>query len=271
VWFSQQFDVDSLVLSAVVATALPGLEVGTSVVPLNPRHPVLMAAAAQTVQAAAQGKFTLGIGLAGHDVERRAYGLPPIDVINRLREHLTVLRQVFAGETVEFNGQEISAVLLGRVAAVAGGSPVPTLVAAMGPRALAVAGELADGTIPFLAGPQSISSFIRPRIEAAAAGAGRPRPRVIAVVPVSVTNDVDRARSDAIRSIGVYDRLSSYQKVVSREGLSSAAELAVIGDADGVGAELDAYRAAGSDELVLYPFQRDPDVLAAIWEVAGRL
>jgi F420-dependent oxidoreductase-like protein len=271
VWFGQQFDVDALALSAVVATAVPDVTVGTSVVPINPRHPLLIASAAQTAQAAAAGRFTLGLGLAGHDLERRAYGLPRIKAIGRLREHLTVLRQVFAGENVDFSGSDLRAAVPGRAAVVSGGSPIPTYVAAMGPRALAAAGELADGTIPFLAGPQTIADYLRPSIEAAASAAGRPRPRIIAVVPVSVTASVEAARADAKRALGPYDRLASYQAIVAREGRASAADMAVIGSSARVADELETYLKAGADELVLYPFQTDLAVLESIWELAGQL
>src|SRR5271155_2363687 len=76
VWLNQRFDVDALTLAAVIATAVPGLGVGTAVVPINPRHPLLVASAAQTAQAAAHGNFSLGIGLGGNELEQRAFGIP---------------------------------------------------------------------------------------------------------------------------------------------------------------------------------------------------
>jgi alkanesulfonate monooxygenase SsuD/methylene tetrahydromethanopterin reductase-like flavin-dependent oxidoreductase (luciferase family) len=75
VWLGQRFDVDALTPAAVIANAVPGLGVGTAVVPINPRHPLVVASAAQTVQATAHGNFSLGIGLGGNELERRAFGL----------------------------------------------------------------------------------------------------------------------------------------------------------------------------------------------------
>jgi alkanesulfonate monooxygenase SsuD/methylene tetrahydromethanopterin reductase-like flavin-dependent oxidoreductase (luciferase family) len=86
VWFSQRFDLDALSLAAVVASAVPGLGVGTAIVPINPRHPLLVASAAQTAQAAAHGHFSLGIGLGGNVLEQRAFGIPAGSEIARLRE-----------------------------------------------------------------------------------------------------------------------------------------------------------------------------------------
>jgi hypothetical protein len=58
----------ALTLAAVIAHAVPGLGVGTAIVPINPRHPLLVASAAQTAQAAARGNFSLGIGLGGNEL-----------------------------------------------------------------------------------------------------------------------------------------------------------------------------------------------------------
>ena len=70
----------------------------------------------------------------------------------------------------------------------------------MGPKALQVTGELADGTLPYLAGPRTIAEFIEPTIAKAAADAGRPKPRIIAAVPVLVSDDVDAARASRLSS-----------------------------------------------------------------------
>jgi alkanesulfonate monooxygenase SsuD/methylene tetrahydromethanopterin reductase-like flavin-dependent oxidoreductase (luciferase family) len=74
----------------------------------------------------------------------------------------------------------------------------------MGPKALRVTGELADGTLPYLAGPRTVAEFIAPTITKAAADAGRPAPRIIAAVAVLVTDDVDAGRAAAAYTLGFY-------------------------------------------------------------------
>jgi alkanesulfonate monooxygenase SsuD/methylene tetrahydromethanopterin reductase-like flavin-dependent oxidoreductase (luciferase family) len=124
VWVGQRFDVDALTLAAVIARAVPGLGVGTAVVPINPRHPLLVASAAQTAQAAARGSFSLGIGLGGSELERRAFGMPAGKEIAHLREYLTILRAVRDDGAVDFEGQQLTArPPLSPV--VAGGRPFP--------------------------------------------------------------------------------------------------------------------------------------------------
>ena len=135
VWLAQQFDHDAIALAGLVGAAVPGLGVGTSVVPINPRHPLIVASLAQTAQAAAHGNFSLGLGLGAHEPERLAFGTAWPNTISRLREHLEVLRSVFDTGAVDFHGDEFSASPAWPVK-VAGGTPVPVYVAAMGPKAL---------------------------------------------------------------------------------------------------------------------------------------
>jgi F420-dependent oxidoreductase-like protein len=270
VWFGQRYDLDALMMSAVIAAAVPELHVGTAIVPINPRHPLLVASAAQTAQAAAHGKFSLGIGLGGNDLERKAFGLPPMKGIARLQEYLTVLHAILTDGTVDFDGEQVTAhTQLSPV--VAGGIPFPIYVAAMGPKALQVAGQMADGTIPYLAGPNTIAELIKPTIEKAAADAGRSAPRIIASVPVAVTTDRDAAQRAAQDSLNFYDQFPSSQQVLAREGLSHATDLAFIGTVSEVAAQLQRYRDAGVTDLILSPFQTDPSVLRGVWELAAGL
>jgi F420-dependent oxidoreductase-like protein len=147
VWLAQQFDHDAIALAGLIGAAVPGLGVGTSVVPINPRHPLIIASLAQTAQAASHGNFSLGLGLGAHEPERLAFGTSWPNTIQRLREHLTVLRSIFDTGSVDFHGEEFSASPAWPVT-VAGGTPIPVYVAAMGPKALQATGELADGTLP---------------------------------------------------------------------------------------------------------------------------
>lgn len=271
IWLGQLFDVDSIALAAVIGTAVPGLGVGTNAVPINPRHPLIVASLAQTAQAAAHGKFSLGLALGGHEYERSAFGISPANTVQRLREHVTVVRSVLEDGAVSFHGNEITAAPELPVQ-VAGGTPIPLYVAAMGPKALQVTGELADGTQLFLAGPRTIAEFIEPTLSKAAADAGRPKPRIIASVPVLVSDDVDAARAEAVEQLAFYEAVPSYQKVLAREGVKRAGDLAIIGTPDAVAGQLASYRDAGATDLVLSPVRRDDAAaLQDIWDIAGNV
>jgi F420-dependent oxidoreductase-like protein len=271
VWLGQRFDHDAIALAGLVGAAVPGLGVGTSVVPINPRHPLIVASLAQTAQAASHGNFSLGLGLGAHEPERLAFGTAWPNTIQRLREHLTILRSVFDNGAVDFHGEEFSA-NPGWPVTVAGGTPVPVYVAAMGPKALQVTGELADGTLPYLAGPRTIAEFIEPTIAKAAADAGRPKPRIIAAVPALVSGDVDAARALAGKQLSFYETIPSYQKVIAREGVASVADLAAIGPAESVARQMRSYLDAGATDVVLSPLDRaDFAPTDELWAVAASL
>lgn len=146
---------------------------GTSAVPIFARHPILVSSQAQTTQAATHGRYTLGLALGSKATTETAFGVPYDRPIARLREFLTALRALLADGSAEFRGDILTAVTP-MPAAVAGATPpVPVLVAAMGPQALRVTGELADGTLPLFATPQVLARHIVPAVAGAAARAGR--------------------------------------------------------------------------------------------------
>src|SRR5688500_1610061 len=88
VWLSQNNDHDAIALAAVAGAAVPALGVGTSVVQINSRHPLIVASLAQTAQAVSHGNFSLGLGLGGHEPERQPFGTSWTNTMTRLREHL---------------------------------------------------------------------------------------------------------------------------------------------------------------------------------------
>ena len=270
IWLAQQFDHDAITLAGLIGAAVPGLGVGTSIVPINPRHPLTVASQAQTAQAASHGNFSLGLGLGAHEPERLAFGTSWPNTIGRLREHLTVLRAIFDDGAVSFHGDELSANPAWPVT-VAGGTPVPVYVAAMGPKALQVTGELADGTLPFLAGPRTIAEFIEPTIAKAAVEVGRPSPKIIAAVPVLVSDDIDTAREVAAAKLGFYETIPSYQKVIAREGVDRVTELAAVGSAKEVVDRLRSYLEAGATDVVLSPLRTDDGDVTAIFDVAREI
>jgi F420-dependent oxidoreductase-like protein len=274
IWLAQRFDYDAISLAGLVGAAVPGLGVGTFVVPVNPRHPLIVASLAQTAQAASHGNFRLGLGLGAHAPEQQAFGTSWPNTIGRLREHLEVLRSVFDTGAVDFHGSEFTAAPEWPVE-VPGGRPVPVYVAAMGPKALQVTGELADGTLPYLAGPRTLEEFIVPTISEAAAAAGRPAPQIIAAVPVVVSSGTDAAtdaaRTLATEELAFYEAIPSYAKVIAREGADRAADIAAVGTAESVRKQLQRYVDAGATDLVLSSFRSDSADPELLWEVAAAI
>jgi F420-dependent oxidoreductase-like protein len=177
----------------------------------------------------------------------------------------------------DFTGKTVTARLTATAglpgeAWVPGGDNAPILVAAMGPQALRVAGELADGTIPFLAGPRTLENRIVPTISKAAADAGRPEPRVVVIVPAVVADDVEPVREIAAGLLAFYGQVPSYQQVMADEGVTHPVELAVLGDEKEVATSVQRYLDAGAtDVVVTMAGMRSTEDRLRTWELLGSL
>ena len=136
-WLANIFGVDAIMMAGLLARETTRLELGTAVVPTFPRHPMAMAQQALTAQAACRGRFVLGIGLSHKIVIENMLGLSYAHPAQQMREYLEVLMPLVQGRPAKFEGG------LYRVNAglqVAGGTPVPVVVAALGPKLLELAG-----------------------------------------------------------------------------------------------------------------------------------
>ncbi|MFE7742063.1 LLM class flavin-dependent oxidoreductase [Nocardia sp. NPDC057455] len=118
---------------------------------------------------------------------------------------------------MDFHGETLTAAVPLPAAVAGARPPVPILVAAMGPQAVRVTGELADGVLPFLVGPGAPAEHIVAPLTAAAGRAGRPAPRVTVLVPGVVTADLDTARAAAAQT-SFYDDIPSYARVIALSG-----------------------------------------------------
>lgn len=240
-WFSNIFGLDAITTSAVVGSHVPGIALGTAVVPTFPRHPAAMAQQAATAQDACGGRFILGIGLSHQVVIESMFGLSFDKPARHMREYLSVLVPLLRDGKVAFNGEVYR--VQSTLDRPAGGPPV--LVAALGPTMLRITGELADGTLTWMTGVKTLADHVVPNITKAAAEAGRPAPHVVAGVPVCVTGDADGARERAAKTFAVYGQLPSYRAMLDREGAAGPENLAVVGDEETVAAAVRGYADAG--------------------------
>ena len=246
-WMSNIFGVDALTALAVAGNGVPGIEVGTAVVPTYARHPAALAQQARTVAAAVDGRLVLGIGLSHKIVIEDMFGYDFGRPILHMREYLAVLLPLLDKQPVSFSGATVRANI-----GLTTPSPgrVPVVVAALGAQMLRLAGEQTDGTILWMTGPATVRDHIVPVITAAAENAGRPSPRVVCILPVCVTDDPDRARERAARVFAIYGDLPSYRAMLDREGAAGPADVAIVGDEDAVAAQIGSLAEAGVTDFV---------------------
>ncbi len=243
-------------LDAMTAVALLGrvterIELGTAVVPIQSRHPIIMAQQALTTQVACSGRFTLGIGASHHWIITDQLGLPYDRPAQLVRDYLDILAAAFAGPgavAVENDNYRVHSPI-----DVTDSFDVPVLLAALGPAMLRIAGERAGGTILWMADERAIGEYVVPRISEAANAAGRSGVRVVAGVPVALCLDseLDEARAYASEVLGHADFSPNYVRLLEHGDAQDVGDTMAAGDESTVLARLRRYRDAGVTDLAV--------------------
>lgn len=259
-WVPQIFGHDALTALAVVGREVPRIELGTSVVPTYPRHPMMLAQQALTVNSVSGGRLTLGIGLSHQPVVEGMWGISFDKPVRHMREYLSAMMPLlehgsgrFAGETLVARG-DLSIVDRQRPGVV---------IAALGEQMLSVAAALADGTLTWCTGPRTLATHTVPTLRAAADAAGRDATRVIAALPVCVTADVASAHARAASVFAIYGQLPSYRAMLDREGAAGPADIVIAGSADECADRIGALADIGVTDFAAVEFSTDPDEAAA--------
>ncbi len=234
---SQIFGPDTLTLLAVAGAQVPRIYLGTGVVPIYPRHPMMLAQQALTVQAATDNRLILGIGLSHQVVVEGMWGMSFDKPYSYMKEYLDSLMPMLRGETVSSAGERVTTNAFQPVG-VRGTAAPPVLVAALGTSMLKLAGRVADGTITWMTGTGTIADHIVPTITAAAEAAGRPAPAVFVSLPVAVTNDVEAAKERINKDLAIYPTLPSYKAMLDKEGAASPADVGFVGSEEAVAASI---------------------------------
>jgi F420-dependent oxidoreductase-like protein len=255
-WLQERSTWDPLTLLAVAGREVPGIELGTAIVRTQPRHPLVLAPQALTVQAAVGDRLILGIGPSYQPIIEGQYGLSFASPGRHMRDYLTALGPLLRDQTVSYLGETL------RVEGgfdAPGAQPPPLLLAAASPVLLRTAGELADGAIVIFAGPAAINDYVVPVISGAAERAGRPAPRIVATVPVSLTADPDRDRAEfAERYPGAAD-VPAYRAMMDRDRRAGVADSVLAGDEATIRKGVARLADAGATELLVMPVGPAPD------------
>ncbi|MGE4606840.1 MAG: TIGR03564 family F420-dependent LLM class oxidoreductase [Myxococcota bacterium] len=258
IWMANIFGLDAITALAIVGRETARIELGTAVVPSYPRHPVAIAQQCLTAQAAADGRFVLGVGLSHKLVIENMLGLSYEKPARHMREYMAVLGPLLRGEPVKFSGEHYQ---VNAAVQVPDAAPVPVVIAALGDHMLKIAGQTSDGSILWMTGPATIENHIVPKLSAAAAAAGRAAPRVVAGFPIILTNKPDEARENIGKLLTMYGQLPSYRAMLDKEGLAGPADLAIVGDEAVLNAELDRLRDVGVTDFdaAIMPVEQGAD------------
>src|SRR4051812_25043442 len=257
-WYASLVAGDPMAPIAVAGRETSRIELGTAILQTYPCHPLLQAnRVASVVDAMRRPGFTLGIGPSHEPLIRGVFGLSYDHPGRNTEEYVRILAALLRGEPVDVDGEDWTAHTGGR--AVAPSQAVPVLVSALGPRLLRVAGELADGTVLWMAPAKAIETHVAPKVVAAAAAAGRPSPRIVAGLPGAVHDDEAEARSAAVTYSTTYAGMANYQRILEIGEKAAPADAAIVGDEKAVTAQLQALLDAGATDIwaAVFPVGED--------------
>lgn len=244
-------DFDALTAVALMGQATRRVEIGTAVMPIQTRHPVAMAQQALATQAICEGRFILGLGPSHHWIVEDMLGLTYEKPARLIRDYVAALNVAFSGPgpfDIENSSFRIHSPI-----DVTDLAPTLILVAALAPLMLKVAGELASGTILWMADERAIGGHIVPNLAKAAENAGRPRPRVVAGIPVALCSDgdVDAARAWSNQVLGHAEYSPNYIRLLEHGNATDVGDLLAAGSEASILARLRSFRDAGVTDLAV--------------------
>ncbi len=257
VWMTQSVGMlDTLTLFAAVATHTKQIRLGTSIVPIYPRHPLVMALQAMTIDSLAPGRLRLGVGTSHRHVMENMYGLSMQSPLAYLGEYVEMMRQVLWEGKVDHRGKFFKvATSFPRTA------QIPLLISALGEKAFRLAGEIADGAISWVCPVPYLLDKALPALQEGAQAHNRLAPPLVAHIPVALSTDEDAVHKAAMPRISFYTKAPFYAHMFAEAGFPIAADgsgtdalvksLVVAGNQAQVEQRLRDLIASGLDELLL--------------------
>lgn len=291
-WTAEAYGCDAATTLAWIAARTTRIGLGAAVLQIPARTPAMTAMTAVTLDILSEGRFHLGLGVSGPAVAEGWHGMPFNPPLQRAREYVDIVRMALSGDRVDHLGQQFTVPLAGTGhrplrLAVRWPRRVPIYLAAVGPKAIELAGEIADGWLAAFFSPEHSAKRVA-AIRAARAAVGRVDGfKVIATVPLSVGAD-KAAAADHLRSyfalylggMGTRERnfynrfareigyeqeaVAIQDRYLSRDRAGAAAavplrlidETALVGPKEHLAERLRCYADAGVDSVSLWPFDQ---------------
>lgn len=294
VWAAEAYGSDAATVLAWLAAQTSTIGLGSAVLQIPARTPAMTAMTAATLDRLSGGRFRLGLGVSGPQVAEGWHGQRYARPLDRTRDYVAVVRMALARERVAYQGGTLELPLPSsegkalKLTVAPVQRPLPIYLAAMGPRNLALAGEIADGCLGFLFDPAH-GGEVRDALASGAARAGRGLDGFDLAVnlQVRIDDDLDAAR-DVMRPMialyvgGMGSRARNfYNDLMRRYGFEEAAAtvqdhyldgrpdraaaalpgelidaVTLCGPAGRVRERLDALREAGVTTLIAAPMSR---------------
>jgi probable F420-dependent oxidoreductase len=288
-WINEVSGSDAVTTMALLATHTERLSIVSGIIPVQTRTPVVLGMTAASLGSLAPGRIGLGLGVSSRIIIGQWHGLPFEKPLGRLREAVAIIRRVVAGERVSFEGTFYRLKNF-RLTIPPPSGPIPIYLAALGPRMLELAGEIADGVVLNFIPPEAIPNSIE-RLEIGARRAGRSLDgfEIAGFIRVAVTDDGEAARQWLARELAGYSTVDAYIRFFTECGFADEVEavnrcwqagdragavraisprfldgMGIVGPADLCRQRIKDFANAGLTQPVVFPFTPDPQPLPSL-------
>jgi F420-dependent oxidoreductase-like protein len=296
VWAAEAYGSDAVTVLSWIAAQTSRIDVGAAVLQIPARTPAMTAMTAATLDTLSGGRFRLGLGVSGPQVSEGWHGVRFASPLGRTREYVGIVRKALRRERLKFEGEHFTLPLPDgpgkalRLTVRPARKHIPLYLAAIGPKNLALTGEIADGWLPVFFSPAHAGEQLA-QIRAGAEAAGRSMDGfdVVPTVPLVVGDDW-RACADAVRGYAAlylggmgsreenfYNRLAArmgfeaeaaevQEKYLARDqaGAMAAVPLefldatSLLGPKERIAEKMTQFAEAGVTTLSVSPFSPDP-------------
>src|SRR5438067_610010 len=302
-WAAEAWGTDAVTVLSWLAATTSTIKVGSAILQMPARTPANTAMTAATLDLMSGGRFLLGLGVSGPQVVEGWHGQPWGKPLAKTREYVEIVRAVLRREALEHHGPHYDipytgpgATGLGKPLKVLGRplrADLPIYLAALGPKNVELAAEIADGWLPLYLSPERFDDVFRPHL----ARAGNDF-EIVAGVEIVVGDDVQACRDVVKQSLALYvggmgaPRANFYNALACRYGYEREAaevqelylggkkreavaavpdalvdEVALVGPRDRIAARLDAWRECGVTTLLCQT--RDIETMRLMAELAA--
>src|SRR3954462_7551288 len=167
VWAAEAYGSDTPSMLAWIAGQTQRIDLGAAVMQIPARTPAMTAMTAATIDALSGGRFRLGLGVSGPQVSEGWHGVRFAKPLGRTREYVEIVKKAIAREPVSFQGEHYTLPLPdgpGKALKLGFRPPrteIPIYLAAVGPKNLELAGEIADGWLAIFFAPDAAGEYLQ--------------------------------------------------------------------------------------------------------------
>jgi alkanesulfonate monooxygenase SsuD/methylene tetrahydromethanopterin reductase-like flavin-dependent oxidoreductase (luciferase family) len=246
---------DTLTFYAAAALETSHIRLGTSIVPIYPRHPLVTASQAVAINDIARNRLRLGIGPSHRHIMEDSYGITMESPLAYLQEYFEILKAALWKGEVNHFGPRFFKVKYStqRIA------QIPILISALGRQAFHLAGEISDGAISWLCPIPYLLKVALPALKAGSSTRNRARPPIVAHVLLAMTENERKATLATQKRLEQYTKSPFYTRMFGKAGFDIrelgtgplAEELTIFGNESAIRERLLNLLASELDELLI--------------------